>query len=134
MGLVQSEYELEKALLAQLAGTGDGKSGLGYDLVVLPDEAAMLRNLKRQLEVFNELTTPLSEREFHLVLNYLSQGSTVFERAQILRSRYQLQRDNGDTHSIQFINQENWCQNEFQVTQQVTVHNPQQNTHLAPMP
>ena len=67
--MVQSEYELEKALLAQLAGTGDGKSGLGYDLVVLPDEAAMLRNLKRQLEVFNELTTPLSEREFHLVLN-----------------------------------------------------------------
>ena len=129
MVLVQSEYELEKALVAQLAGTGDGKSGLGYELVALADEAAMLRNLKRQLEVFNELTTPLSEREFHLVLNHLSQGSTVFERAQILRSRYQLLRDNGDTHSLQFINQENWCQNEFQVTQQVSVHNPQQKTY-----
>ena len=59
MVLVQSEYELEKALVEQLAGTGDGKSGLGYELVALADEAAMLRNLKRQLEVFNELSRPL---------------------------------------------------------------------------
>ena len=43
MGLVQSELELEKALVEQLSGKGDGNDGLGYELVRLPDEAAMLR-------------------------------------------------------------------------------------------
>ena len=67
----ESEFILEDKLIAQLVE-------LGYESVRIDDEAMMLGNLKRQLEIHNEVT--LSEAEFALVLNHLNNGS-VFERA-----------------------------------------------------
>ena len=43
----QSEYALEAALISQL-------KGMEYANVVIEDEAAMLANLKRQLEIHNK--------------------------------------------------------------------------------
>lgn len=43
----QSEYALEAALIAQL-------NGMEYASVAIEDEAAMLANLKRQLEIHNQ--------------------------------------------------------------------------------
>jgi type I restriction enzyme R subunit len=107
----QSEYALEEALLAQL-------EGLEYQRVSIDNEAGMLANLKRQLEVHNG-NISLTQGEFARILNKLNTGG-VTERARILRDRYALQRDaDGETAYISFLNSDDWCQNEFQVTNQV---------------
>lgn len=107
----QSEYALEEALLARL-------EGLKYERVRIDNEAGMLVNLKRQLEIHNG-NISLTQGEFERVLNKLNTGG-VTERARILRDRYALQRDaDGETAYISFLNSDDWCQNEFQVTNQV---------------
>jgi type I restriction enzyme R subunit len=107
----ESEFILEDKLIAQLVE-------LGYESVRIDDEAMMLANLKRQLEIHNEVT--LSDAEFALVLNHLNNGS-VFERAQILRDMFVLKREDGENLRIRFLDTQEWCQNEYQVTHQVSI-------------
>ncbi len=108
----QSEYMLEVEVLAQL-------QKLGYNYVKLNDEASIISNLKQQLELHNNVT--FSATEFNRVMNILNKG-TVFEKAKTLRERkHHIIRDNGDNLYFQFIDTENWCQNRFQVTNQVTI-------------
>jgi len=102
--MTQSEYALEAALIAQL-------KAMEYSPVRIESEADMLANLKRQLEVHNQDVT-LTPTEFDRILNHLNTGS-VFERAKILRDKYALKRDNGDTAYIGFLNSDDWCLNEF---------------------
>ncbi|MDO8262013.1 MAG: type I restriction endonuclease subunit R [Gallionella sp.] len=116
----QSEYALEAALIAQL-------DGMEYDIVAIDDEAAMLANLKRQLEIHNQDIT-LTQTEFERILNHLNTGS-VFERAKILRDKFALKRDNNDTAYISFMNCDDWCLNEFQVTSQVTMEGKRKNRY-----
>jgi type I restriction enzyme R subunit len=116
----QSEYALEAALITQL-------TGMAYARVVIEDEAAMLANLKRQLETHNQ-GIQFTEAEFERVLNHLNTGS-VFERAKILRDRFALKRDNGDTAYISFLNNDDWCMNEFQVTNQITMEGQRKNRY-----
>ena len=106
----QSEAQLEDNLIKQLVEQG-------YDRVHIPDEAAMVQNLKTQIEAHNK--TSFSADEFKRILNHLDQGN-VFKRAHILRDRYNLRRDNGSELSICFLNTQKWCKNQFQVTHQVT--------------
>ena len=107
----QPEYALEEALLTQL-------EGMEYQRVRIDNEAAMLANLKRQLEIHNG-NISLTQGEFARVLNKLNTGG-VTERAKVLRDRYALQRDEGgETAYISFLNCDDWCRNEFQVTHQV---------------
>jgi type I restriction enzyme R subunit len=116
----QSEYALEAALIAQL-------KGMEYASVAIEDEAAMLVNLKRQLEIHNKVIT-FSQTEFERILNHLNTGS-VFERAKILRDRFALKRDNAETIYIRFLNYDDWCLNEFQVTSQVTMQGKRKNRY-----
>ena len=88
----QSEYALEEALIAQL-------KGMEYSFVAIEDEAAMLANLKRQLELHNNVT--FSPNEFNRILNGINKGD-VFERAKVLRDRFELRRDNDDLVYIRF--------------------------------
>jgi type I restriction enzyme, R subunit len=111
MAATQSEAEMEDDLVAQLVG-------LGYDPVTLPDMRAMHANLRTQLGIHNEIT--LSDTEFGRVLNHLDKGN-VFERAKTLRGRMHLVRDDGTDIYIQFLNSDEWCRNQYQVTRQVTV-------------
>lgn len=106
----QSEQILEEKLIAQL-------KKLGYQYVLLADEEALTRNLKSQLEKHNQLT--FSATEFEKVLNILRKGS-VFEKAKLLREKQHIIRDNGDNLYFEFLNTEHWCQNQYQVTNQVT--------------
>jgi type I restriction enzyme R subunit len=106
----QSEQILEEKLIAQL-------KKLGYKYVSLADEEALTRNLKSQLEKHNQLT--FSATEFEKVLNILRKGS-VFEKAKLLREKQHIIRDNGDNLYFEFLNTEHWCQNQYQVTNQVT--------------
>ena len=117
--MTQSEAQLEESLITQL-------TGLGYERVSIPDAKALEQNLKRQLEKHNGLT--LSDGEFGKVLNHLNKGN-VFERAKTLRDRMQLPRDDGTTAYIQFLDSENWCQNRYQVTHQVSVEGRHKNRY-----
>jgi len=114
MGDYQSEAELEANLVKRL-------TGLGWRQVVIPDAAALKTNLQRQLEKHNKTVLAgagLSDTEFAKVLNHLEKGN-VFDKAKILRDRMQLTRDDGSSVWLQFLNTEEWCRNEYQVTTQV---------------
>ena len=115
----QSEAILEDNLVKQLIT-------LEYEKVTIKDDMALEANLKTQLEKHNDFT--MSESEFKRVLNHLNKGS-VFERAKILRDKFVLPLDDGTTKYIEFLDSEHWCQNLFQVTQQVTVEGVYKNRY-----
>lgn len=115
----QPEQILEEQLVAQL-------QKLGYGLVYIKDEKELIANLKTQLEKHNNIQ--FSPKEFERVLNILSKGS-VFEKAKTLRQKQHIVRDNGDNLYFEFINIEHWCQNQFQVTHQVTMEGKYKNRY-----
>ena len=115
----QSEQTLEQNLIKQL-------KELGYTYVNIPDEDSLLSNLKTQLEKFNNIK--LTEKEYKKILNHLNKGN-VFERSKLLRDRYALKRDDETTTYIRFLNTEKWCQNEYQVTNQITMEGKYKNRY-----
>jgi len=115
----QPEQVLENNLVDQL-------KGLGHKPVVLKSEKDLLSNLKAQLEKHNKTT--FSTTEFERILIHLSKGN-IFDKAKTLRDKYVLQKDNGEKSFIEFINQDFWCQNEFQVTNQVTINGKRENRY-----
>jgi type I restriction enzyme, R subunit len=116
---VQSEAALENQLIAQL-------QILGYGLVVIKDENALIANLKTQLEKHNNFA--FSEKEFHQILNELQKGS-VFEKAKTLRGKLLLRLDNGESKHIELLNTEHWCQNQYQVTHQISMQGKYDNRY-----
>ncbi|MCW3110528.1 MAG: deoxyribonuclease HsdR [Segetibacter sp.] len=106
----QSEQILEEQLITNL-------QKLGYQYVLLSNELALVQNLKIQLEKHNNIKFSIGE--FDKVLNILNKG-TVFEKAKTLRQKQHIVRDSGDNLYFEFLNTEHWCQNEYQVTNQVT--------------
>jgi type I restriction enzyme R subunit len=115
----QSEQALENKLVKQLVK-------MKYERVNIPDEFVLLANLKKQIEKHNNIS--LSENEFERVLNHLDKGN-VFDRAKILRDKMHLIRDDGTSAYIEFINMEKWCQNEFQVANQITNNGEYKNRY-----
>jgi len=115
----QPEQVLEDNLVIQL-------QTLGYTYVAIKDERDLLANLKTQLEKHNNIR--FTSKEFDRVLNILSKGS-VFEKAKTLREKQHIIRDNGDSLYFEFIEQENWCQNQFQVTNQVSIEGTYKNRY-----
>ncbi|QMU29971.1 type I restriction endonuclease subunit R [Adhaeribacter radiodurans] len=115
----QPEQVLEEQLVTQL-------QKLGYSLVLLKDEKGLLANLKAQLEKHNNIQ--FTAKDFEKVLNILNKGS-VFEKAKTLQEKQHIIKDNGDNLYFEFINTEHWCQNQFQVTQQVSVEGKYKNRY-----
>lgn len=115
----QPEQVLENELVVQL-------QKLKYEKVIIKDENALTANLKTQLEKHNNIT--FSPSEFERVLNILSKGS-VFEKAKTLRAKQHIERDNGDNLYFEFLNTDFWCQNQFQVTHQVTMEGSYKNRY-----
>jgi type I restriction enzyme R subunit len=115
----QPEQVLENQLVAQL-------QKLKYEKVLIKDENALVSNLKTQLEKHNKIV--FSDKEFDRVLNILSKGS-VFEKAKTLREKQHIERDNGDNLYFEFLNTDFWCQNQFQVTHQVTMEGSYKNRY-----
>ena len=115
----QPEQILEEQLIEQL-------QKLSYSYVEIKDETTLLTNLKQQLEKHNNIT--FSDKEFEKVLNILSKGS-VFDKAKTLREKQHIIRDNGDNLYFEFIQSEHWCQNQFQVTNQVTMEGSYKNRY-----
>jgi len=123
----QSEQILEEQLIAQL-------QKLGYNYIVINSEADLLLNLKGQLEKHNKAVLSktgneqFSKTEFERVLNILSKGS-VFEKGKTLRQKQHIVRDNGDNLYFEFLNTEHWCQNQYQVTNQVSQEGKYKNRY-----
>jgi len=115
----QPELILEEQLIAKLQEHG-------YALAHIPNETELIANLKVQLEKHNNIA--FSDKEFEKVLNILSKGS-VFEKAKTLREKQHIVRDNGDDLYFEFINTEQWCQNQYQVTHQVSMEGKYKNRY-----
>ncbi|TXK79446.1 type I restriction endonuclease subunit R [Mesonia sp. K4-1] len=115
----QPEQVLENNLLSQL-------DSLGHQPILIKTEKDFLENLKTQLEKHNKTT--FSKEEFNKILIHLSKGN-IFDKAKTLRDKFVLHRDNGKKSYIEFINQDFWCQNEFQVTHQITVNGKRENRY-----
>lgn len=115
----QPEQILENNLVLQL-------QKLGYQKVNIKDENDLVTNLKKQLEMHNKVT--FSDNDFKQILNAINKGN-IFERAKLLRERIVYTNDEGETKTIELINQIHWCQNEFQVAQQVTMEGTHKNRY-----
>jgi type I restriction enzyme R subunit len=115
----QPESILEQNLVSQLVG-------LGYTRVSLKDEGDLVLNLKSQLEKHNK--TKFTDYEFKQILNYLNKGN-IFERSKILRDRVPYLDENGETKTIELINQNFWCQNQFQVSNQISIKGEYENRY-----
>src|SRR5664279_1772614 len=115
----QPEQILEEQLIARL-------QELGYAYVQVGNEHELINNLRSQLEKHNNIAFP--DKEFEKVLNILSKGS-VFEKAKTLREKQHIIRDDGDNLYFEFINSDHWCQNEYQVTHQVSIEGTYKNRY-----
>ena len=116
----QSEQVLEDKLVDQLVG-------LDYERVDVTDEASLLANLRSQLETFNKVE--LSDTEFTKVMNHLTRLNAVFEKAKILRDKMHLERDDGESVYLDFLDENDLGRNLFQVTQQVSMEGSYQNRY-----
>ena len=116
---VQSEAALENGLIATLRQ-------MNYEYVQIEEEKNLRTNFKSQLEKHNRKRlkeigrTEFTEAEFEKILIYL-EGGTRFEKAKKLRDLFPLELDNGERLWVEFLNRTHWCQNEFQVSHQITV-------------
>ena len=116
---IQSEAALEAGLIATLRK-------MDYEYVQIAEEDNLQANFKRQLEIHNRKRlaehgrTEFTDGEFEKILIYL-EGGTRFEKAKKLRDLYPLDTADGKRIWVEFLNRQQWCQNEFQVSNQITV-------------
>ena len=116
---IQSEAALENGLI-------DTLQKMNYEYVHIEEEKNLSANFKKQLEKHNKKKleelgrTEFTESEFEKILIYL-EGGTRFEKAKKLRDLFPLELESGERLWVEFLNRTHWCQNEFQVSNQITV-------------
>ena len=116
---IQSEAALENGLITTLRK-------MNYEYVQIDEESNLMSNFKRQLEIHNKKQlaelgrTEFTDAEFERIQIYLEGGSR-FEKAKKLRDLYPLETEDGRRIWVEFLNKTHWCQNEFQVSNQITV-------------
>lgn len=116
---VQSEAALENGLVTTL-------QKMNYEYVHIEEEKNLSANFKKQLEKHNKKKleelgrTEFTESEFEKIQIYL-EGGTRFEKAKKLRDLFPLELESGERLWVEFLNRTHWCQNEFQVSNQITV-------------
>ncbi|WP_153983577.1 type I restriction endonuclease subunit R [Staphylococcus hominis] len=112
----QSEFSLEKEMINQLKENG-------YEIVTIRNDKQLLDNFR---SILNERHKdklngqPLTDKEFQRLLTMIN-GKGIFESARILRDKLPLKRDDESEVYLSFLDTANWCQNKFQVTNQVSV-------------
>ena len=115
----QSEAALETGLIETL-------KQMDYEYVQIAEEENLQSNFKLQLERHNHKQlaehgrTEFTAEEFDKILIYL-EGGTRFEKAKKLRDLYPLDTADGKRIWVEFLNRHQWCQNEFQASNQITV-------------
>lgn len=116
---IQSEAALENGLIATL-------KQMNYEYVHIDEETNLQANFKKQLEIHNKRQlaefgrTEFTDAEFEKILIHL-EGGTRFEKSKKLRDLYPLDTEDGKRIWVEFLNRSQWCQNEFQVSNQITI-------------
>lgn len=116
---IQSEAALENGLIATL-------KQMNYEYVQIDEETNLQANFKKQLEIHNKRQlaefgrTEFTDAEFEKILIHL-EGGTRFEKSKKLRDLYPLDTKDGKRIWVEFLNRSQWCQNEFQVSNQITI-------------
>ena len=109
----QSEAQLETALINQLVAQG-------YEYAKVKDEAALLRNLRRQLELLNGVQ--LSDSEWARLLPMISnEQMTIQDKTEMIQGKgyiLALTMDNGLTKNIKLVDKQNVHNNRLQVINQ----------------
>jgi len=117
--VTQSEHVLENGLIKSLQDNG-------YEYIQLKEEDNLYANFKSQLEKHNKKQLALhnrehfTDKEFERIRIHLEGGSR-FEKAKKFRDLYPLELENGERIWVEFLKKDKWCQNEFQVSNQITV-------------
>lgn len=117
--VTQSEQVLENGLIKTL-------KEMNYEYISIKEEENLYANFKIQLEKHNKKELALhnrehfTDKEFGKICIYL-EGGTRFEKAKKLRDLYPLETEDGQRIWVEFLNKHKWCQNEFQVSNQITV-------------
>lgn len=115
----QKESALEEGLIKTLIDNS-------YERVIIKEEENLKDNFRLQLEKHNAKKlaehgrSRFTDEEFDKILIHL-EGGTRFEKAKKLRDLYPLDIEDGKRIWVQFLNTQNWCQNEFQVANQITI-------------
>ena len=114
-----SEYEVETKFIDKL-------ESIGYEYVEIKNYPQLLGNLQTQLAKFNAQKlidakgkAELSASEFGRILVWLDNKS-VYESAKLLRDKYILTLDNGETVYIDFFSGDT-NRNIYQVAHQITM-------------
>ena len=115
----KTEYEVESLFIHRL-------QSIGYEFVQLKNYDDILANFRIQLAAFNadkliskKGSADFSDAEFKRVMIHVN-NHTVYESAKILRDKYVLQLDNGESVYIDFFSGD-IDRNIYQVTHQVTM-------------
>ena len=112
----QSEAKLEAAFIRQLQSQG-------YEYVMVKDEAGLLVNLRRQLELLNDVV--LSDSEWSRLLPMISnEQMTIQDKTEMIQGKgyvLALRMDNGLTKNIKLIDKTNVYNNRLQVINQYEV-------------
>ena len=117
-GGYQSEAKLEADFIRQLQGQG-------YEYVKVKDEAGLLKNLRRQLELLNDVV--LSDAEWLRLLPMISnEQMTIQDKTEMIQGKgyvLNLTMDNGLTKNINLVDKQNVHNNRLQVINQYEVEN-----------
>ena len=120
----QSEAKLEHDLINQLMGQG-------YVYVVVKNEEGLLRNLRDQLELLNDIK--LSDSEWKRLLPMISnEQMTILDKTEMIQGKgyvLNLTLDNGLTKNIKLIDKQNVYNNRLQVINQYEAEGVHKNRY-----
>ncbi|WP_304057099.1 type I restriction endonuclease subunit R [Levilactobacillus namurensis] len=134
----QSEAQLEDQFMKRL-------NALGYQTVKLPDEAAVLahfrevliqRNAKNLTNPQTHALEPLTDKEFHRVLNELVGSRTIYEIGQLLRGsdvqpqgKISIVRDDNSEVYLNIFDGRDAENNQYEVAHQITIPSRYENRY-----
>lgn len=114
-----SEYKVEELFIQKL-------ESIGYTYVDLRNYSDVVNNFRAQVCKLNaeklvekKQCATLSDKEFERLMIYV-ENKSVYESAKILRDKYVLQLDNGETVYLDFFTSDS-TKNTYQVAHQITM-------------
>lgn len=109
----QSEADLERQFIKQL-------SQQGYEFITVTSEAALVANLRNQIETLNNYIFSDQEWEQFFSQNIASANEGIIEKTKKIQEDYvqNLRRDDGTTKNITLIDKKNIHNNRLQVLNQ----------------
>lgn len=114
--IIEDEFALEKKLIEKL------ENELGYQKVDIKDLNDLEKNFRKQLNKHNVdrlKGKELTDEQFKEILDNILYKN-VFDSAIILREKIPIHNEKGEKNLIiELFNKIEWCQNEFQVANQI---------------